>query len=137
MTDTIAAMLLWIGSHTGYNIDVSAPNIVITESYHMCRLYGIKQFGQCDAAKLMGFYDKDLTIYLHAAFDIRRDSDRGRLVHELVHYIQWQNNKHNSSCLGLLEVEAYRVQDKWLVKHGKAPQADEFKLAMMSASCDT
>lgn len=137
MTDTITALLFWIGSQTGYDVNIQPPNIVMTNEFNMCQIYGIKQINQCKTAKLMGFYNKDLTIYLHPDFDVKNNIDRGRLLHELVHYVQWHNNKDETTCLGQLEVEAYRLQDKWLVAEGLKPRADEFKLVMLEASCDT
>jgi len=136
MTDTIAALLIWIGSQTGYDIRLQQPNIVMTEHFNMCQLYGIKHKKSCEILKLKGFYNKDLTIYLHPNFTINNKIDKARLVHELVHYVQWYNAKNKTTCLGELEVEAYRLQDKWLESVGLAPRADEFKLVMLAASCD-
>ena len=136
MNDIVFALLSWIGVQTGYALPGAVPNIVMTERYNLCAQYGIDNKGTCQAAKLLGFYDKNITIYLRASFDIHNREDRSHLLHELVHYVQWHNEQHHNRCLGELEVEAYELQDRWLVVAGLKSRIDPFKLIMLSASCE-
>lgn len=136
MTNLILSLLVWLGMNTDYDIDIALPNIVMTEPYNMCSAYGINDMGKCKAARLMGFYDKDTTIYLRISFNQTDLQDKSRLIHELVHYLQWSNGRHMTECLGRLEVEAYELQDQWRTEHGLKPVMDEFRKIMLNASCD-
>lgn len=136
MTNLILSLLVWLGMNTDYDINVTLPNIVMTEPYNMCAAYGIKDMGRCKAAHLMGFYDKNTTIYLRTSFDQFDVEDKSRLIHELVHYVQWSNGRHLTECLGLLELEAYELQDQWRIEHDLEPSLDEFNKILLRASCD-
>ena len=136
MTDLIFALLTWIGGQTGYNTTLELPNVVFTNKHNICALYGISEKGRCEAAQLKGFYDKQLTIYLGLDFDINNPHHQSRMLHELIHYVQWANGKHTTSCLGHLEVEAYDLQDKWRAGHALKPILSDFNRIILSASCD-
>ena len=136
MQDLMVILLTWIGAHSSYNVDLVLPNISMTNSYNICANYGINNKGQCEAARLKGYYDKNLTIYLPNNFNPQDPVDRSRLVHELVHYVQWANNKQKTTCLGHLEVEAYELQDQWRLTHNLTESLDPFRKIMLEASCD-
>ena len=136
MQDLMVILLTWIGANSSYNVDLALPNITLTDTYNICANYGIDNKGQCEAARLKGFYDKQLTIYLPIDFDPQDPADRSRLIHELVHYVQWANNKDKTTCLGHLEVEAYELQDQWRVAHHLNESLDPFRKIMLEASCD-
>jgi hypothetical protein len=136
MDAIILSLLAWLNLHTEYDTNVDLPNIVITEPGNICRSYGIMDAGTCEATRLRGFYDRNLTIYLHANFDPNNADDQARLLHELVHYLQWHNGRDENDCWGNLEVEAYTLQDTWRFMHDMPEQADPFKLVMLEAACD-
>jgi hypothetical protein len=136
MQDLMVILLTWIGAHSSYNVDLVLPNVAMTNSYNICVNYGINNKGQCEAARLKGFYNKNLTIYLPNDFDPQDPVDRSRLIHELVHYVQWANNKQKTTCLGHLEVEAYELQDQWRLAHNLTESLDPFRRIMFEASCD-
>lgn len=137
MKELVLMLMSWIGSHSGYAVPEQLPNLVFTTQHNMCALYGIDQKASCDASGLRGFYDKELTIYLGADFDPDNRHHQSRLLHELVHYVQWQNTAHDVTCLGHLEVEAYDIQDKWRDTQGLNPILAEFNRILLTASCDT
>jgi hypothetical protein len=136
MSELLLGLLVWIGAHTGYSTDVELPNVVMTTRHNMCALYGISAKDRCDSAELKGFYDKDLTIYLDTDFDSRDNHHRSRLLHELVHYVQWKNGRNKHACLGKLEAEAYELQDAWREENGLAPGTSPFKIILLAAACD-
>ena len=136
MQDILIGLLAWIGGQTGYNTELDLPNVSLTEPYNVCQNYGISHKGQCDAARLTGFYNKHYTIYLQNRFNINNKHDRSALMHELVHYVQWSNAQQKSTCLGKLEVEAYTLQDQWRHKHQLAAVLDPFRKIMLESSCD-
>ena len=136
MDNLMFALLTWIGSNTNYNVELALPNLLLTEPHNICANYGIQSKGQCVAAKMKGYYDKKFTIYLYNDFDSEDPVDRARLIHELVHYVQWANNKHQTTCLGHLEVEAYDLQDRWRANYNLGESIDPFRKLMFAASCD-
>ena len=136
MHNVILAMLAWIGINSNYNTDLHTPNIVMTELHNMCAQYGINNKKRCQDSRLQGFFNKHQTIYLKLDFEQKDLDDQSKLVHELVHYVQWKNGRHKSTCLGHLELEAYVMQDQWRVQHGLEPKLDEFNKMMLQASCD-
>jgi hypothetical protein len=136
MDAIILSLLGWLNLYTEYDTRVALPNIVITEQANMCQSYGIMDAGTCQATKLKGFYDRRVTIYLHADFDPHDPQDQSRLLHELVHYVQWHNGINDTECWGALEVEAYNLQDEWRILHGMSNITDPFKLVMLEAACD-
>ncbi len=136
MDALILSMMAWLHFHTGYDTQVELPNVAITEVGNLCVNYGV-QAANCEAMQLKGFYNERHTIYLHGNFQHQNLIDQSRLLHELVHYIQWHNAEHNDSCWGVLEAEAYRLQDQWLVENNMQRRADPFKLVMLEAACDS
>lgn len=130
------SLIGWINVYTDYGTLVELPNIVFTEQANLCQNYGISNQGACRATSLKGFYDKELTIYLHPDFDAHNPADQSRLMHELVHYIQWHNGRQETKCWAHLEVEAYTLQDEWRSLHDVAQRTDPFKLIMLEAACD-
>lgn len=136
MDALLFSLIAWLDVNTDYDTRVELPNIVITEQGNMCHSYGIETKGTCDATKLKGFYNKNLTIYLNSDFNPRDPADQSRLMHELVHYIQWSNGRDESNCWGRLEAEAYTLQDQWRAEHNVAGATDPFKLIMLEAACD-
>ena len=136
MHEVLIGMLAWIGSHTGYVTTLELPNVVMTTQHNMCAVYGIDSKSRCDDSRLRGFYDKNVTIYMHVGFDTSDHHARSQLLHELVHYVQWANQSNAGKCLGHLELEAYDLQDKWRSQHELKPTLSEFNRLMLEASCD-
>lgn len=136
MFTLMTALLTWIGAHSPYGGNLPLPNVVFLERYAVCAAYGISGQGNCNASGLYGFYDRDLTIYLRAGFDPSDPSDQSRLLHELVHYLQWASGRNRESCRGRLEVEAHDLQDAWRAERGLAPTLDVFRRILLNASCD-
>lgn len=136
MQDILVSLMTWITLQTPYSLPQTTPNLSFNEPSNICSNYGINSRGQCEAAKLVAFYNTRRTIYLPLSFQLQKIQDRAKLLHELVHYVQWANNEHKRTCLGKLEAEAYRLQDKWLISQSKQPASDPFKLIMLEASCD-
>lgn len=137
MDALLFSLLAWLELNTDYDTRVGLPNIVVTEQGNMCHTYGIAEKGTCQTTKLKGFYNKNLTIYLHAEFNPQDLNHQSRLLHELVHYIQWNNGRDQGECWGHLEAEAYQLQDRWRADHNVAVVTDPFKLIMLEATCDS
>jgi hypothetical protein len=76
-------------------------------------------------------------ILLSPDIDTKSIIGRSYIVHEIVHASQFANNvSASTSCPGLLESEAYRVQASYLKKHGSADEAFTFVLiSMLQRAC--
>ena len=101
----------------------------------MCQLFGIDDKFRCDVSGLKGFYNEDQTIYMGIDFDPANSHHVSRLLHELVHYVQYQNGEGKERCRGEVEVEAYELQDRWRESEGLEPILAEFNRMMLKASC--
>ena len=137
MQDILVNLMTWITLNTPYALPVSTPNLAFNEPYNICANYGINSKGRCEASRLVAFYNTRRTIYLPLKFQQKNIQDQSKLLQELVHYVQWKNQAHKKTCLGKLEAEAYRLQDKWLISQSQPPASDPFKLIMLEASCDS
>ena len=126
----------WLNLHTEYGTRVDLPNIVITEQGNMSQNYGIKAPGICQITKLKRFYNKGLTIYLHSDFAQHNPTDQSQLMHEPAYYIQRHNERETSDCKGLLEVEAYKLQDDWRMLHNISQDKDRFKPILLESACN-
>lgn len=135
MSELIIALFAWIAANTSYDVDVPQPNIVLTTKHNICQLYGINDYDNCAASGLRGFYNKGLTIYLGTDFNIHDEHSVSGLLHELTHYIQYQNHVHDHTCLGHLELEAYTLQDNWREQQGLEPVLDVFNRILLGDSC--
>ena len=135
MGEFIIFVLAWIGERTDYPVPEIQPNIVITERHNLCAQYGNTPYAECEALQLAGLYNEQETIFLRADFDLEDPAHQAWLVHELVHWVQWEAGEHVGACRGVLEVEAYRLQDAWRERHGLAAASDAFTLMMLEAGC--
>jgi hypothetical protein len=135
MEALMLSMVAWLNLHTEYDTRINLPNVVLVQNDQLCRSYGITDGGVCKATRLKGFYDKDLTIYLDIDFDPNNRKHQAHLLHELVHYVQWHNGE-GGDCWGMLEVEAYQLQDEWLYQQYIDKPTDPFKMVMLEAACD-
>lgn len=137
MADIMFSLLLWIGDHSQHDIYLRLPNVSQVEQSSICQQYGINTKTECDNRSLIGFYDMDLTIYLPLNYSPETLHQQSQLLHELVHFIQWENmNENESYCLGEKEYEAYQLQNLWRGQNGLEPVSDGFTLMMLAASCE-
>lgn len=137
MAELMLSLMLWIGDHSQHDVFLRLPTISQVNHYHLCMRYGIDDPQQCENSQLKGFYNKRNTIYLPLDFTTDSLDKQSELLHELVHFAQWENmHPHEAYCLGEKEAEAYRLQNTWRVQHGLNPVSDEFTLMMLTASCE-
>lgn len=135
MKELVITLFAWISVNTSYDVNYPQPNIVQTTRHNLCQLYGIQDFDTCNNSGLRAFYDKHLTIYLGTDFNLHDDHYVSGLLHELAHYIQYQNHQHDHTCLGHLELEAYALQDAWRQEQGLEPVLDIFNQILLEDSC--
>ena len=131
MKSIIAAMLLFIGANTNYNVKLEHPVINFLPQDELERVYS--QGRGMKGSELHAFYDtqKD-TIYLPDTFNMHDAWHKGILIHELLHYVQDQNNA-KFACKAAMEAEAWPLQKKYLWEmHGLDWQYDELWYRLIS-----
>ena len=72
-----------------------------------------------DNLKIFGLYNfNEGAVYLLDSIDLNTDEGKGILLHELVHYLQYQTNMDdNVKCKNELESLAYVLEAKFLDPH--------------------
>jgi len=95
--------------------------------------------GKCPF-NVIGIYINDV-IYMRNNWDADSDIQASYFVHEMVHFLQHENNKLTGSetCVErhTLEFEAYRIQNLWLLKRNKQiPYILLLRLTDLSSHCN-
>ena len=118
-------MLLWIGANTGYNVDIPHPGIKLVSQTELEYIY-THGTSMDQGAKLHAFYDTvENIIYLPDTFDLYHVWNQGVLMHELLHYVQDQNQV-KFQCPAEMEREVWPLQRKYLWEyHGVRWEYDE------------
>lgn len=116
-TQLFDELIGWIALHTSYDLQL-AYQAPATVSF-------------CEIDESVDYEGSDLIVEhgLLAAYDLRRRHiylvrpwssvdlyDQSVLLHEMIHDIQWTNREWD--CVGEPELEAYMLQNKWLMEHG-------------------
>lgn len=134
MSELILSLIVWIGANSEYDVDFPQPIVVMTTQHNMCELFGISDKFRCEVSGLKGFYNEDQTIYLGTDFNQKDPHHVSRLLHELIHYVQYQNGE-SYLCRGNLEIQAYDLQDEWRADKGLEPMLADFNRLMLEANC--
>ncbi len=125
MKSIAAALLIWINANSGYEYLGEPPKVVKTDPEALAYLLLGEVWIIPERAKrgLMGLYDVETrTIWLRDNFDPNNYKDRSHLVHELVHFLQYEGQRGD----GLVnqsdfESEAYAIQNRFLRAHDLPP----------------
>ena len=129
MVELMMSLMLWISTATGWAIP--EPSMVKyidngKEFFLLSNDCDVKPDQQVcidydDNSNILGLYNHNTkTIYLNKDFWIASTKDQSILLHELVHHMQYSKDfKHYTMlCKGLIEKEAYDLQEKWLEERG-------------------
>ena len=84
-----------------------------------CTTEELKRLPQIGISAL--FDHEKLVLYLDKDINYTVGEHRGSLVHELTHYVQALVGKFKRYCQGILEREAYDLEDKWRLENGFPP----------------
>ena len=137
MSELLFSLMLWIGDNSQYDIFLKVPNISQVESTNICNQYLENGGHSCKSGEIIGFYNKSNTIYLPLQFNAITLNEQSQLLHELIHFVQWENMHTNEQyCLGMKEAEAYHLQNKWRAQHNLKPVSDPFTLLLLETSCE-
>jgi hypothetical protein len=123
----IAGLLEWINEHTAFEHKIAElPKLSFGNSQHIAVIaFGGDLPADVDASNLniLGLYNfNEKTIYLLDSVDLKTDVGRGVLLHELVHYLQYEEQMDkNVECKNELEALAYTIEAQYLHEHNQDP----------------
>jgi hypothetical protein len=123
----ITQLLNWIRfkmSRLEFEVGRELPNIQRLPRSKMYKLaFGdnIPRVSSKPSASIYGLYNyEDKTIYMLDSIDINTTKGKAILLHELVHYLQYQNgHDHHVECKNRLEYLAYYLEAAYLKEHGE------------------
>jgi hypothetical protein len=121
--ELVSGLLGWINNHSSFEYDIEKiPEVKKVSS----RKIAMVAFGgelpkavNPDNLKIFGLYNfNEGAVYLLDSIDLDTDEGKGILLHELVHYLQYQTGMDdNVKCKNELESLAYVLEAKFLESH--------------------
>ncbi|MFT5395990.1 MAG: hypothetical protein ACI85N_001178 [Gammaproteobacteria bacterium] len=115
-----AGLLGWINSHSSFSYDIdNIPDIKKVSSKEIAEVaFGgeLPQSVNLDSLQIFGLYNfNDGSVYLLDSIDLDTEEGKGILLHELVHYLQYQTGvDDDAECKNELESLAYVLEAKFL-----------------------
>ncbi len=127
------ALIEWIGANSDYDVSAilaSPPEVKFCE-HGTTLVYQGKAIHFGD--RLNGVYDETTEqICLAKPWNASSTKDRGVLLHELVHHVQYQSKSW--VCAKATEWEAYKLQEAWLLEEGARPGFN-WMYILLASSC--
>lgn len=121
--DLVAGLLGWINHHSSfeYNVD-TLPDIKKVSARQIAEVaFGGKlpKAVNPENLQIFGLYNfNEKAVYLLDSINLDTDEGKGILLHELVHYLQYQTGlDDNVKCKNELESLAYVLEAKFLESH--------------------
>jgi hypothetical protein len=121
--DLVSGLLGWINHHSSFEYDIAnLPEIKKVTSRQIAEVaFGGKLPKAVNPKNLQifGLYNfNEKAVYLLDSIDLDTDEGKGILLHELVHYLQYQTGEDdNVQCKNELESLAYVLEAKFLESH--------------------
>ncbi len=118
--ELITGLLSWINAHSSFSFDIhNIPKVKKVSAHDMARVaFGGRLPAAVDAKSLriFGLYNfNEKTVYLLDSIDLDSKDGKGILLHELVHYLQYQTGLDNHArCKNELESLAYILEARFL-----------------------
>ena len=131
MKEILTALMIWLGANTPFDTNHDIPKILFVTQAQMEEMFYTGSNKMPNT--LHGLYDKESdTIILSDQWDRRKAWDMGVLLHEMVHYLQDQNNM-KFRCPAEMEKDAWPIQQKYLKeKHNHTWDYDGLWYAVVS-----
>ncbi len=121
--ELVSGLLGWINSHSSFKYDIEKiPDVKKVSSRQIAEVaFGGKlpKAVNPENLQIFGLYNfNEKAVYLLDSIDLDTDEGRGILLHELVHYLQYQTGLDNNvQCKNELESLAYVLEAKFLESH--------------------
>jgi len=127
MKELIISLLMFISQNSNLQYDenqhvsvIPVDSLTLTMIAHNGRLPKGRDYRSESIVGL--FHQGSQTVYLSDKLDLDSSYGQSVLVHELVHFLQFQNGLYASSvCIQSLEKLAYQMTNKYLVANGEKP----------------
>ena len=119
----VRQLIIWINEHTSFaNPTNDIPVVKYVSTKKMAEVAFKKNFSKFleqKTLKILGLYNfEEKVVYLLDNIDLRAEKGKGVLLHELVHFLQYQNGHDKEvSCVNELEPMAYLLEIKYLAEH--------------------
>ncbi|MGB1799891.1 MAG: hypothetical protein ACPHLK_03570 [Gammaproteobacteria bacterium] len=121
--ELVSGLLGWINHHSSFNYDIdNLPEIKKVSAVQIAEVaFGGKlpKAVNPENLQIFGLYNfNEKAVYLLDSIDLDTDKGKGILLHELVHYLQYQTGEDdNVRCKNELESLAYVLEAKFLESH--------------------
>jgi hypothetical protein len=121
--ELVSGLLGWINQHSSFEYDIDTlPKIKKVSSKQIAEVaFGGKlpKAVNPDNLQIFGLYNfNEKAVYLLDSIDLDTDEGKGILLHELVHFLQYQTGlDDNVKCKNELESLAYVLEAKFLDSH--------------------
>jgi hypothetical protein len=142
MKELTLALLMWIGSHTplAYE-DTPLPSVATASQKELTviRYRGdVPEGFEMDTGSTVGVYlFEERKIYLWENYDFTTVEGKAALVHELVHFLQYEHGLHETAdCTAQLELAAYSAEAEYLKQHGMKPKFSGMDIVLASMCWD-
>jgi hypothetical protein len=118
-----AGLLGWINSHSSFTYDIDKiPDIKKSSAKEIAEVaFGgeLPKAVNPESLQIFGLYNfNDGAVYLLDSIDLDTNEGKGILLHELVHYLQYQTGMdEDAKCKNELESLAYVLEAKFLESH--------------------
>ena len=134
MKEIITSLLIWLGANSDFNVNMDIPVVLFLPQDQMEQRY----FGDTENhGELHGFYDIEQNIIiLPNTWDRRDPWDLSVLLHEMIHYVQDQNETE-FNCTAEMEKDSWPLQQKYLLEiHNFKWDYDKLWYLMVSSCSD-
>ena len=121
--EVVAELLSWINNHSAFNHSIGdMPDIVKVSALDMAKVAFGKELPKSvdpDKLRIYGLYNfNERAVYILDSLDLTSENGKGILLHELVHFLQYQYDlDKNVQCKNELESLAYMLEAKYLQAH--------------------
>lgn len=131
MKEILTALMIWLGANTTLDTNHDIPTVLFLSQDEMESMFYKGEDPMPHT--LHGLYDSESdTIILPDTWDRRKPWDLAVLLHEMVHYLQDQNDLH-FSCTAEMERDAWPIQKRYLEEeHDYAWEYDGLWYAVIS-----
>lgn len=150
MEALVIALIIWINQHSHFEYDLHHGTPVIRQAEQMALAASIiddeavlkkdehTASFQDFVDQLVAVYDhRQKTILISSKIDIHSPYARSVIVHELVHFIQYQQGvNRKADCLNALERDAYAIQACYMDAHHIPKTFNDVTVALRSTCWD-
>ncbi len=144
MKALLISLILWINQNSTLDYDPTAglPRVVKTSpetlvstlfNDNIPKHLSAKDLNKVKADVVAIYHSDRKIVYLRDNVDTGSEFGKAALVHELVHFVQYQTGENERvRCTAELERDAYDIQRIYMKQHGLEPEFDEFTVIMRS-----